>query len=122
MGTYYRIDNHAKQECIDLCYISSIKRGAFQSWSLQHAVLNVFLGFDSPDFNCGKEWVGRWELNPIRIHSDYEDDSACDSWPDAGMQFIEYLYDKGVLQDFLRAFDFIDRYERVVAGILTSRR
>lgn len=103
MGTYYRIDNHDKCECIDLSEVTSIKRGAYIVPSLQNAILNVFLGFNgNTEFDLDG-WVGRWALNKIRIHSDFEDDSPSDDWIDTGMVFLQYLDNHNILEEWLKS-------------------
>jgi hypothetical protein len=108
MGAYYRIDNHDKCESIDLYQVTNIKAGAFQRWSLQQAVLNVFLGF-ALDYRW-PEWSGRWELNRIRIHCDGEDDAPSDEWPDAGILFLTDLDKRGDLDGWIRYIGWSDTW------------
>jgi hypothetical protein len=103
MGTYYRFDNHDKKESIDPYAVENIKYGCMTSWSLQHAILTVFLGFNFYRSNIDLgEWVGRWSLDRIRIHNDGEDDSESDTWPDVSMKFLTYLDEHGMLEKWLR--------------------
>jgi hypothetical protein len=109
MGIYYQVANYDKQELIDLYAVTNIKYSAFSNWSLQSAILNVFLGFGSPYFGSRYDmtpWVGRWKLDRIQIQSDADDDSDTrddqqENWPDAGMHFLLFLHDRGWLDEWL---------------------
>ena len=113
MGTYYRIDNHDKKESIDPYDLANIKYGCIAGWSLQHAILGVFLGFDyNRSCNLGKNWVGRWELDRIRVHSDSENDSECDKWKDVSRDFLGDLFTAGILGRWMNDAGFDPAYTK----------
>lgn len=105
MGTYYRIVNLDKREMIDLYQVTAIKSPVFAGWSLQTAVLNTFLGFSWPGYGLDLgEWVGRWADTRVSIRNDnteYSDDEPEDYWPDAGMEFLCDLRQRGRLDAWI---------------------
>lgn len=125
MGTYYQASNYDKREIISLSYITNIKYGSFHCWTLQVAILTVFLGADyHRQTALPPGWVGRWAGNRVFIENDgadnesdwwFEDRDSMTGAPvyserdrersDVGMLFLAELQAKGLLQKWLTAIE-----------------
>lgn len=109
MGTYYQIVNYTKHERIFMDDVANIKHGAFEVWSLQGAILNIFLGFAWPShgLNFGS-FVGRWAGDQIEIQNDarhYEHPNDEEHWLDAGMLFLANLDQANFTPQFMKIID-----------------
>ena len=113
MGTYYQISNYDKKEEISLSSVTNIKYGSVHGWTLQTAILMVFLGsdFHRMGLKIPDEWVGRWARDSIVIENDAEDNES-DHWSDgleerewerqdAGMLFLSDMDKRGLLMKWL---------------------
>lgn len=108
MGNYYRIDNWDKKETIDPYEVANTKYEAFTCYSLQIAILTVFLGFGHRGSRVKLgEWVGRWNLNRIHIHNNGEDDNESDDFKDVSTAFLKFLGDTNQLSNWLAPIDLI---------------
>jgi hypothetical protein len=108
MGVYYLIANHDKKEMINLYLVTANNRGSFTRWSIQNAILNVFLGIGYAWESAPDSWAGRWAKDRIEIQNDattYPSGEDADEaeYKDAGMMFLADLQKRGVLNQWVKA-------------------
>lgn len=126
MGAYFQYVNLDRLEVINLSSVWNIKGGAYTSWGLQTALLQVFLGGPAGrEFNP-PELIGRWQGQRVAIECDdygpnwTRSDSV--EWPDAGMAALVWMLARpapgntSLLTAWLSARDFEfrdDQYDQL---------